>query len=134
MTAHRSLRTLDLSVCFIQQHVPALAAALGALVKADAPALQELHLSEIGLGDAGLGALVDALPLNTHLRTLHLADNGCTEAFIRDRLLPAVRANTSLQHLAAVDFHRPPAAGGVHRRTLFREAEALVNARRAAAP
>jgi hypothetical protein len=49
-----------------------------------------------------MGALIDALPRNTHLRKLNLEVNGCTEAFMRDRLLPAVRANTSLQHLTAV--------------------------------
>jgi hypothetical protein len=132
LTAHRSLRTLDLSINIPQPPVPAVAAALGALVAANAPALQELHVSASGLRDAGLGALVDALPHNTHLRTLHLAENHCTEAFTHDRLLPAVRANTSLQHLAAVDVLA--ATDGVDRRPFAHEAEAFVNARRAAAP
>jgi hypothetical protein len=135
LTAHRSLRTVNLNWETIEtidgDQAPALGAALGALVAADAPALQELDVSVSGLGDAGLGALVDALPLNTHLRTLYLADNHCTKAFIRDRLLPAVRANTSLQQLTAVDDYDEVDEDGD--RSFAREAEALVDARRAAA-
>ncbi len=130
LTAHRSLRTLDLSTNFStnfidgdHQVAAALGAALGARVAADAPALHELNVSASRLGDAGLGPLVDALSLNTHLRMLRLADNHCTEAFIRDRLLPAVRANTSLRHLS---LQYTP-------NELMREAEALVAARNAAA-
>jgi hypothetical protein len=81
---------------------PALSAALGALVAADAPALHVLEVPGCSLGVTSMGALIDALPRNTHLRKLNLEVNGCTEAFMRDRLLPAVRANTSLQHLTAV--------------------------------
>jgi hypothetical protein len=139
LTAHRSLRTLKLGGNRIQpgdQQAAALAAALGALVAADAPALQELNVSASGLGDAGLGALVDALPLNTHLRTLNLSFNNCTEDFALDRLLPAVRANTSLRHLTAVlqdEFEEADDYDG-DRHPFAREAEALINARRAAAP
>jgi hypothetical protein len=133
LTAHRSLRTLDLCDNHTYGNLaPALGAALGALVAADAPALQELIVSASSLRNAGLDALVDALPLNTHLRTLNLAGNQCTEAFIRDRLLPAVRANTSLRHLTAVAEYEE---ADDNRRTFFaREAEALVRARRGAAP
>jgi hypothetical protein len=40
-----------------------------------------------------------ALRHNTHLRTLDCCENGLTEAFSRNVLLPAVRANTGLRHL-----------------------------------
>jgi Ran GTPase-activating protein (RanGAP) involved in mRNA processing and transport len=131
LTAHRSLRTLDLSANNAYGNLaPAVGAALGALVAADAPALHELDVSASGLGDAGLGALVDALPLNTHLRTLLLAYNNCTKAFTRDRLLPAVRANTSLQYLTAVGYEE----ADDDRREFAHEAEALVGAHHAAAP
>jgi hypothetical protein len=102
LTAHRSLRTLGLCINLFQhgdQQAPALGAALGALVAANAPALHELNMSHCGLGDAGLGPLVDALPHNTHLRTLICRGNGASDAFARERLLPAVRANTSLRRL-----------------------------------
>jgi hypothetical protein len=134
LTAHPSLRTLELGGDILagNQHAPALAAALGALVAADAPALQELDVS--GLGDAGLGALFDALPLNTHLRMLTLTANGCTEAFIRDRLLPAVRANTSLRYLTALDEEFDEENSEPDRRAFALEAEALVDVRRATAP
>ena len=72
--------------------------ALGALVAADAPALTELFV--VGsLRDAAFGPLCDALPLNTHLRSLDIGDNELSKAFARERLLPAVRANASLRKL-----------------------------------
>jgi hypothetical protein len=128
LTAHRSLRTLSLDHNVIQagdQHAPALGAALGALVAANAPALHELHLSYSDLGDVGLGPLVDALPLNTHLHSLNLDRIRCTNDFARARLLPAVRANTSLRYLSAQ--HYAPVNEFLH------EAQALVAARNAAA-
>jgi hypothetical protein len=103
LTAHRSLRTLNLDHNIIlggdQQQAPALGAALGALVAANAPALHEVIVSHCDLGDAGVGPLVDALSHNTHLRTLICRDVGMSEAFTRERLLPAVRANASLRRL-----------------------------------
>jgi hypothetical protein len=70
-------------------------AALAALVAADTPALHTLR--ECRLGDAGLGPLVDALAHNTHLRVLQYGRNELSEAFMRDRLLPAVHAHPWLQ-------------------------------------
>jgi hypothetical protein len=131
LTAHRSLRTLNLGANSIQdgeQQATALGAALGALVAADAPALHDMHLSGIAFNEAGLlalGLLLNALPLNTHLHTLNLDNIGWTNDFARDRLLPAVRANTSLQNLS-VD-------GGAAGWAFLREAEAVVERRAAAA-
>ncbi len=68
---------------------------------ADAPALTELGLKCCRLGDAALGLLCDALPGNNHLRNLDLEDNDISAAFALQRLLPAVRANTSLRELRA---------------------------------
>ena len=58
-----------------------------------------LHVSDCALGDDGLGPLVDALPHNTHLRELGCMDYDMSAAFARDRLMPALAANTSLQIL-----------------------------------
>jgi hypothetical protein len=130
LTAHRSLRTLDLSINYIlpgDQQSPALGAALGALVAANAAALHELHLSYVTYFDAGLlalGPLVDALPFNTHLRTLNLDRTRWTDDFARDRLLPAVRANTSLRRLTLRHAH------GHHE--FLAQAAAVVAARNAA--
>ncbi len=78
-------------------------------------------------GFVALGPLLDALPLNTHLHTLNLDYNYCANDFARDRLLPAVRANTSLRHLIV----RAP---DVTRNAFIeRDAVALVAARNAAA-
>jgi hypothetical protein len=104
VSAHPSLRTLNFTVLSLHrcgEFQATAGAALSRLLLADAPALQTLRISSCGLGDAGLGPLFDALPRNTHLRTLHCCENDVSEAFARDVLLPAVRANTSLRELHA---------------------------------
>ncbi len=52
-------------------------------------------------GDTGLGPLADALPRNTYLRHLSWYNTDMSEAFARERFLPAVQANTSLCELEA---------------------------------
>jgi hypothetical protein len=122
LTAHRSLRELQLYSNQGAEPDRAIAgAALGALVAANAAALEKLNVYHCMLRDAGLGPLVDALPHNTHLCTLRCDGNGITEAFVRERLLPAVRANTSLRWLDAGE------SGAA------KEVAALVHARAAAA-
>ena len=46
-----------------------------ALVAANTPALVQLNISDCELGDAGIAPLVDAVPHNTHLRTLIYSGN-----------------------------------------------------------
>jgi hypothetical protein len=101
LTGHPSLRLLDMT-CNVIDSAQQLAAALGALVAADT--LAHLDLTDCGMGDVALGPLFDALRCNTQLRTLHCAAerieyDKLTEAFVRDRVLPAVRANTGLRLL-----------------------------------
>jgi hypothetical protein len=81
LTGHPSLRKLGLN--YAEYDLPDEAqtqavagAALGALVAANAPALQEVELCESNVYDAGLGPLCDALPHNTHLRTLVCDNSG----------------------------------------------------------
>jgi hypothetical protein len=93
-------------------------AALAALLLANAPALQTLDICYSRLDDEGMGPVVEALRHNTHLTKLDCSWNAMSEAFARDVLLPAVRANTGLRKLFA---------GGLGRAA--REAEALVAAR-----
>jgi hypothetical protein len=100
-------------------------ASLGALVAANAPALQVLCVSGCTLGDEGLGPLVDALAANTHLRELRLANNNMSKAFALDRLMPALLANTSLRVLT-LESREDAASPGVRR------LEALVAERAAA--
>jgi hypothetical protein len=101
LTAHPSLRKLDISynrsVDLAAPVVAAARAALAALVAANAPALHELHMRNCRLSDAVLGALVDALPHNTHLRVLACSGNAGSAKFMRTRLRPAVRANAWLE-------------------------------------
>ena len=75
LVAHASLRKLECISYFMElpeaedEYDGALTgAALGALVAADAPALEELSVASMLLGDAG--PLCAALPRNTHLREL----------------------------------------------------------------
>ncbi len=109
LTAHASLKMLRLDLnrarYFDDVQRGAVFTALGALVAADTPALRELHICGCGLADVGLGPLVDALPRNRHLLTLNCCHNDMSEAFARDRLLPAVRANTSLRELSGGAGH-----------------------------
>jgi hypothetical protein len=122
LTSHASLRVLDLQANQIDiEEQAAAGAALGALVATNAPALTKLDVSSCDLGDDGLRSLFEALPHNTHLRTLSCLHNGITEAFARDVLLPAVRANTSLRKLKTLP-HVPSSV----------EAERIVNSRAAA--
>jgi hypothetical protein len=131
LAGHASLASLSLSGERLGVGVgedDAMAAALGALLAANAPALLLLDVSCCQLGDVRLGALVDALPSNCHLRSLNLAQNGCSDAFARGRLLPAVRANASLRTLHATDW----AAADAVRIAALDEAQELVAARTAA--
>jgi hypothetical protein len=95
-------------------------AALAALLRANAPALQTLDIGWCRLRDEGMGPVVEALRHNTHLTKLDCRCNLMSEVFASARLLPAVRANASLRELVASDHDGHSAA---------RTAEALVAAR-----
>jgi hypothetical protein len=125
LTAHPLLRLLDLSDNPVVLDDGGLQAAeasalLAALLLANAPALQTLDVEWCGLGDEGMGPVMEALRNNTHLTKLNCSYN-VSEAFARDVLLPAVRANSSLRELVA--------AGEAYDAVAAREAEALVAAR-----
>jgi hypothetical protein len=100
LQGHPSLRELHITCEYTtsttMEDRSAFGAALGELVAADVPALRELVCYGNSLGDAGLAPIVEALVLNHHLRRLNICSNGMSEAFARERLLPAVRANTAL--------------------------------------
>jgi hypothetical protein len=123
LTGHSRLRSLTLASNAVgPANQEEAGAVLGALLAANAPALTELDVSWCDLGDEGLRPLFDALPANTHLRALDCGRNWTSEAFARERLLPAVRANSSLRELKT-ELHSDAA----------REAEALVQRRADAA-
>jgi hypothetical protein len=107
LVRHRNLQSIS---CFANppdddEAAAAAGAALGALLAADAPALIYLDVRFCHLGDAALRPLIDALPRCTHLRDLDILGNDISEAFAAARLLPAVRANTSLRQLEAGVTH-----------------------------
>jgi hypothetical protein len=101
LTGHPSLRALHFHNNKVGEHQAAAGAAVGALLATNA--LCELSVSGWSLGDAGMRPLVRALPHNTHLRTLNVSWNDISDAFARNELLPAVRANTSLRALIVHD-------------------------------
>jgi hypothetical protein len=102
LTGHASLRVLNLGYNrVVAAEQAAAGATLGALIAANAPALTQLDVPGCDLGDDGMRALFEALPQNTHLRTLMCAHNVISLPFSRDVLLPAVRANASLRQLDA---------------------------------
>ena len=119
LVGHRSLRMLQ--VVGERPHNPAvLGAALAAIVAADAAALKIVFVPENTLGDVGLAPIVDALPRSQHLPALVIYDNGMSEHFVLEQLLPALHANASLRILMCTDEHSGPAAA---------EAQALVENR-----
>jgi hypothetical protein len=71
------------------------------------------------LGDAGLAPIFEALPLNRHLRMLNAGYNDMSEAFARERLLPAVRANATLCELECANSE-PGAPAAVEAEELVR--------------
>jgi hypothetical protein len=82
LTGHASLQVLCLRDNEPEAARQAAAGeTLGALVAANAPALTELDVSYSDLGDTGLRPLLEALPANTHLRTLRVEGNSISEAF-----------------------------------------------------
>jgi hypothetical protein len=101
----RSLTRLRL-ICILSEDNAATGAALAALLLADTPALEQLHVIKCRLGEAGLGPLCDALPSNHHLPELNIRGNEAPPGFVRSRLLPAVLANTSLRHLTVYKDNR----------------------------
>jgi hypothetical protein len=127
LTGHASLRTLAINADGHGAH-PSLedrlhaGALLGALIAADSPALTALNVSTCSLSDVGLRPVFEALPRNSHLRTLICAFDLISDAFAADVLLPAVRANSSLHTLITRAFGQPSDAA--------REAVALVKSRR----
>jgi hypothetical protein len=103
LTAHPSLQVLRLHGNAVRAAERARAGALlGALIAANVPALKELSVLGCGLGDEGLGPLIDALAGNTHLGILNCSGNGMSDAFALERLQPALLANNSLRKLTLV--------------------------------
>jgi hypothetical protein len=123
LTAHPRLRSLRVCGNWLDYggvQAGEAGTMLGALLLANAPALQTLDIRDSLLGDDGMRPVVEALRHNTHLTKLHCSWNVMSEAFARNELLPAVRANASLRKLIASESGRQVAA---------REAQALVAAR-----
>jgi hypothetical protein len=100
LVGHPSLRTVGINDQDCAGHEELAGAVLGALVAANAPSLTALTISRWDGGGAMLRPLFAALPHNTHLLLLNVSGNHFSEAFARNELLPAVRANTSLRFLS----------------------------------
>jgi hypothetical protein len=125
LVAHPSLCTFIWREDRRCEHEALAGIALHALLAANAPALR--HLEAVVCGDDGAGPLFDALPRNTHLRSLDFYGIAISHSCARDRLLPAVRANTSLRQLFVDEEHIWAQDADVEQ--LLLEAFALVNSR-----
>jgi hypothetical protein len=104
LVGHPSLREIEVS----GEHTAAedrnaFGVALAALIAANAPALHVLIGFHNSLKDAGLAPILEALALNRHLRKLDVVNNDMSDAFARERLMPAVLANTTLRELRCRD-------------------------------
>jgi hypothetical protein len=104
LTGHASLRELNISgtnahAAYDVRDATVVGALLAALVAANAPALTALDASNMLATDDVMRPFVDALPLNTHLRTLSIGSTDMSDVCLRDNLLPAFRANTGLRTL-----------------------------------
>ncbi len=132
LVAHPSLRSFIWREHYRCEHDALAGLALHALLAANAPALRRLEV-HVMLDDDGLGPLLDALPRNTHVRCLDFWTLHISRSFACDRLLPAVRANTSLRRIfdaeqLGVDAE-PPGAFDKSAESIMLEAFELVNSR-----
>jgi hypothetical protein len=104
LAGHPRLRALLLTRNAVAaEHAAAVGATLAALLAPADGALCELDVAHCGLGDAGLRPLCAALVAGARLRALGCGGNATSDAFARDALLPAVRANTALRALRTAD-------------------------------
>ena len=103
LTAHPSLTGLSLANNHRTAHNPEVAAALSALLVANAPALRILDVAFTGLDPQTLAPMFDALCRNTHVRELDLRGIDFSPAYVQAVVLPGVRANSSLR---AVYLHK----------------------------
>jgi hypothetical protein len=76
----------------------AVGVALAALVTSG-PLLEELYVSDCGLGDAAMRLLFAAVAGSTRLRKLVCFGNEVSTACAKEAILPAVQANASLREL-----------------------------------
>jgi hypothetical protein len=111
LVGHRSLRALECAGDrgLNPDEAAVASEALGALVAADAPALRELNIHQLRLGDDALRPLLEALPRSSRLRTLSLAlERTAGDDFAAAVLLPVVRANASLRLLRTYEHPAMP--------------------------
>jgi hypothetical protein len=86
-----ALSELNLSNSQLQDAVAA-GRAFGALLGANLPSLRILSVAYCQLDDEAMAALLDGLAANTHLRELEWTGYHLSDAFHRDRMVPAQAA------------------------------------------
>ena len=122
LVGHPSLRDIDLSHNHVKNATDAVivGSVFGTLVAVDTPALEDLDVCACSLTDDGLRPLCDALPRNTHLRSLRVDGNHTSDdAFWTQQLFPAVRANTSLRALWYGEPEGDPVNGFLHNESMM---------------
>ena len=100
LVGHPTLRCLIIgrpTTGHAPQDPAALGASLAALLAADSPALQEVRLDLLNIGDAGLAPVLDALPRASRLRVLDVTYSEASAEFAVARILPAMRRHPCLR-------------------------------------
>jgi hypothetical protein len=121
LTGHNSIAALHLSDNLSYAGGATPCALIASLISANVPALTHLDVSGCYFTDGNTRPILMAAACSMRLRSLFASGNYMMDvAFMRDELLPAVRANSSLRMLQLGGSMTPHA----------REAEALVAARR----
>ena len=128
LTGHRTLIKLFLGKHAAGQHAADVGKLLGRMVAANAPELKVLSFRDVGLGNANLVPLTEALRLhNKVMLEVACGGNGMTDTFATAHVLPAVRACGTMRRLA-LGFTEPGAEpGSVQPRVM--PAEAFVQMR-----
>ena len=112
LVGHPVLRRLVLTSDDSNSNPALVGAALAAFVAADSPALEELDIRYLHLKEADLLPIVNALPMNRHLRVLRVEqDEDISDEFAQERLLRAWHANPAASRLSITwRFFAPAAA------------------------
>lgn len=139
LVAHPSLKTVDVAdIAHRDKPAPAYVSTwLSAMVAANSPSLSQLYAPHLTLSDADMLPFFSALSCNTHLTCIHAPGRRLSLGYLRDVVLPAVKANTSLEELRVPDdFHSSPTScfpvghrGDMSRLDFIAQVEALVNGR-----
>lgn len=131
MVAHPSLRFVRISDHGdLPRSAPGFVSTwLGAMVAANSPSLREFFF-DVDLAEEDALPFYSALSSNTHLNCISAPGFDMSLDFLREAVLPAVTANTSLEDIwVSRNFHKSLTRNRLTRLQFIEQITALVNAR-----